>query len=612
MTSLRWHLLGAIAVLCLAQSGAHAQFNANYGGPGNEHGRAVHQLVNGPFAGNFVSVGEAPQFNNPAQTDIYVVMTNAAGAPLGPQFTIDITNGNDFGKDFVETANGTIVITGFFFAPVMTQSDIFALELDLATGAVLWSNDYSGNTPSGNFMDEAYHIEPVANGYVISGRSSSNHPNDTDAIAFKIGPTGDWRWGTAYDGGALSNDCFWTVAALPSGSLMAGGYTFANGADADVLLVELNSLGNEVFARHYNSPNNSNEGVRAVKACSALGPNANRVIVAGNTGFSLSMLGLVDVNTMGWINGNTYRVPGAGWTEAMGVFEAPAADNFAFVHAGLSFNAIAGRNYEFYISHVQNNLAMLGLPVDYYRVHGGALSDNGWAVDIATPVPGPDAYSVIATGVRATNAFAQQLDITRTTQLGLINTPGCDVQVAPTVTSITLTPTAMPSCQTLWGMLLDRLTPTVTPQNTPPIFCPGLNFNVREGRPGLDPDNTVNGGTQDALGMDTTYEAMHRGIDAGDAAGVKGTDGQGIAASAIPNPVKRGGTFTVAYNVASTAPAEVSVSDAAGRTVYQVTKEGHAGEAKVELSTAGWATGAYMVRIAIGGQTITRRVIVSD
>jgi len=150
MLSLKRIALGALAALSIHATAANAQFNAIYGVPaGNDFGRQAHEIVNGPLAGNFIAVGETPQMSRPTVHDVYVVVTNGAGARIA-EWAIDLLNSDDFGKDFTETASGNIVIVGNFIAAAGTTTDIFALEFDASTGTVVWANDYSGSTPTGS------------------------------------------------------------------------------------------------------------------------------------------------------------------------------------------------------------------------------------------------------------------------------------------------------------------------------------------------------------------------------------------------------------------------------------------------------------------------------
>lgn len=594
MASWKWLIPGALSALVLPLASASAQFNAIYGPTtGNDHGRAVHQLANGPLAGNFISVGEGPQPTAPAQSDVYVVITNGAGARIN-EYRIDIANGNDYGKDFVEKANGNIVITGFFNAAAVATTDIFALEFNPATGAVVWANDYSGSTPTGNNTDEAYDIEVATDGeFIIAGRSNSNHANHMDAILMKIDQNGAWRWGTAYDG-ASTDEGFYSVTSIGDGTLVASGHTNVGG-NVDVFVARTNGFGNTISAARYGGA--GNDGSRSVKVCNQLGPNPNRVVIAGNAGgVNSSLLMLVDYTTMNLIGANTYKMAGAGWTEAMGVVETPAPE-YKFVMTGLTFDPQGnGRNYEFYLSRVTANLGV----VDWYRTHGGVLDDRGWGVDLATPI-GADQYSIIATGLRSTNALAQQLDITRTTQAGVMP---CDVPLAPPVTPFNATRTLFTNCQQLWGMLLSPVSPRVNTVTSTVVLCPDIFFTIKQDEPAQSAERAADGDYYGIVGKGEPSQTLIAGTG-------KSADRE-FQANAFPNPVKRGTTFTLRYTLPGDEKMELAVSDMAGATIYQSAGDGTAGEHTVGVSTIGWTSGTYLLRMTIGERTITRKIIVSD
>ncbi|MEP7220507.1 MAG: hypothetical protein ABI876_16395, partial [Bacteroidota bacterium] len=249
------------------------------------------------------------------------------------------------------------------------------------TGAIAWAKLYSGAFITGNFNDECSDVENVGNGYVIAGKSNSNHGPQYDAVLFKIDLTGGWRWGISFDGGpGTSDENFYTSTQLTDGSLnlVAGGWTLVGG-NADIFMVEVSANGNTIAATRFAAPGNSNEGVRSIKPCDPLGPNAGNVVVAGNTGpagTSKSLIGLVPTAGLGPINAHTISPPGAGWNEGMSIVETPAPE-FRFVMAGLVSNPPGGfGNNDIYITRIQAPLA----PLDFYNIFGGINLDQGWGV----------------------------------------------------------------------------------------------------------------------------------------------------------------------------------------------------------------------------------------
>jgi hypothetical protein len=79
-----------------------------------------------------------------------------------------------------------------------------------------------------------------------------------------------------------------------------------------------------------------------------------------------------------------------------------------------------------------------------------------------------------------------------------------------------------------------------------------------------------------------------------------------------PNPVVRGSVFDLKYTLARASNVTIEVSDMVGGVVYTSAKEYAAGEAIIPVSTSGWSTGRYMVKVTADGTTFTQRVVVSD
>ncbi|MDR1036568.1 MAG: hypothetical protein LBT40_08350 [Deltaproteobacteria bacterium] len=97
-----------------------------------------------------------------------------------------------------------------------------------------WERTYGG---SGD--EEIYAVAPAGDGgFVLAGYSSSSDGDlpgtrtGEDAWLMKVGPTGDPQWHTVL-GGDL-DDVAMTVAAVPGGGFLAGGFTWSEGGNFPV------------------------------------------------------------------------------------------------------------------------------------------------------------------------------------------------------------------------------------------------------------------------------------------------------------------------------------------------------------------------------------------
>lgn len=73
-----------------------------------------------------------------------------------------------------------------------------------------------------------------------------------------------------------------------------------------------------------------------------------------------------------------------------------------------------------------------------------------------------------------------------------------------------------------------------------------------------------------------------------------------------PNPGTLGTTSQVRITAPETGPVDVTVYDVAGRLLFQ---QAVAPSTDLPLPSAGWATGAYLVRARQGGRTVTRQLV---
>gem|GEM_PF-4864529 len=580
---------GTGAMLCVLGSiGAQAQFQADYGGAGDEFGRAVHQNSNGAF----IVTGEAPSPFALGRSDVYVIITNPLSEFPMVEKTYNLSNGNDFGTDIQETTvNGIIgyIVTGYTQAGSDGNADIFLMKLD-QFGTPIWCRLYSD--VGVNINDEAYHVEVTTGGYVVSGRSTSNHAAHFDAVLFKTDTAGNLLWGNAYDGASSSYEGFYSNAVLPNGDHVACGSTTIGG-DHDVLVTRVSAAGVPTWQRRY-GVSGSNQGSRSIRSCRPTGPNPGQLIIAGNTGASLSLAMLVNDVAGNFTAARSYNA-GGGWQEAMGVAEDPDGK---FIFTGLNAYPPGGYgNIDFYLQRVWGNLVN-----DWYRIQGGQWGggdDRGWAVDIGIPFNGQIDYTILATGMMTTPNAQQDLHLTRADQFGLTSANCLTRSLAPVTTTINWTPINMPVPRR-WGLVLNRVTPQVYEYSRDPWHCDGPLFNIVPIEP-ADPLHPTLAGGHDANAGSALGSAM---------SGVESGDDAAAALTAYPNPVVRGGAFVLDYVASPEAKVSVSVSDMTGRVVHTADIGG--GAMRLPVRTDGWPSGSYLVRLTIDGVRSTRRMVVTD
>jgi hypothetical protein len=82
--------------------------------------------------------------------------------------------------------------------------------------------------------------------------------------------------------------------------------------------------------------------------------------------------------------------------------------------------------------------------------------------------------------------------------------------------------------------------------------------------------------------------------------------------TSYPNPLRGGDVLNLRFELTTEATADVVVSDITGRETYRNEVAIGKGSQLVPVSTDGWPTGTYLVRVTIGSVTATSRVVVLE
>jgi hypothetical protein len=92
-------------------------------------------------------------------------------------------------------------------------------------------------------------------------------------------------------------------------------------------------------------------------------------------------------------------------------------------------------------------------------------------------------------------------------------------------------------------------------------------------------------------------------------AGVVHLDGD-RAITTYPNPIRAGRTLYLETMMEKDASGEILVTDVNGQVIYQAAAVAPAGSIRLPISTHGWASGTYVVKITLAGKTQIAKVIV--
>ncbi len=135
-----------------------------------------------------------------------------------------------------------------------TRDDIAIIKYD-TSGNRHWVARYNG---PGNDYDWPFDIavDEASNVYV-TGRSVGL--TSFDYATIKWDSAGNEKWVRRYDGAGNASDEAYSIAVDKSGNVYVTGTSTGAGTGLDFVTVKYDSLGNEIWARAYNSPENLDE-----------------------------------------------------------------------------------------------------------------------------------------------------------------------------------------------------------------------------------------------------------------------------------------------------------------------------------------------------------------
>ncbi len=223
-----------------------------YGGPNGDIAYSVMPTDDGGYivAGSTTSFGAG-------DLDVYVIKLNRLG---------DVTWSSSFGgSDFdvanivIQTFDGGYLTAGRTRSFGAGSSDFYVLKLN-PDGTLDWNRTYGQRG-----YDNAFDIEPLNDGYIISGYTHSRlgpgDVNNVDSLIIKIDFDGNIIWSKAYGVGepgvdfpALTED-FYSVRVTPDNGYIVGGWSSSNSAGGyDFFAMKLDKDGDFLWTKTYGGP----------------------------------------------------------------------------------------------------------------------------------------------------------------------------------------------------------------------------------------------------------------------------------------------------------------------------------------------------------------------
>lgn len=208
-----------------------------FGGKNWDFGRCVKETADG----GYMILGDSNSFSNNG-SDIYLIKTDAYGEKLWSK----VYGGKraNFGSSIVKTADGDFVILGHMNMPGNIGSDMHLLKVD-KDGNELWSRTFGGDgTQIGRSI---YHT--TDGGYILFGRSDSQHKSFCDLYLVKTDESGEILWEKRYRKYAWNFGR--TVLQTTDGGYAMLACTYTPGKADEMYLLKTDENGETIWGKTY-------------------------------------------------------------------------------------------------------------------------------------------------------------------------------------------------------------------------------------------------------------------------------------------------------------------------------------------------------------------------
>jgi hypothetical protein len=165
--------------------------------------------------------------------------------------------------------DGGVLLVGDTDAKGAGKKDLWMLRVD-AVGNLSWDKTWGG---AGD--DSAYGAAALADGFALSGETSSKGAGGTDGLLLRVNALGTTVWEKVL-GGPL-NDSLTRVLELPDGGVVAVGYTLSKGAGGtDAWAVRTDAVGGVMWEHTFG-------GAKSDDVIGVAAGSAGSLVLAGGT-----------------------------------------------------------------------------------------------------------------------------------------------------------------------------------------------------------------------------------------------------------------------------------------------------------------------------------------
>jgi uncharacterized delta-60 repeat protein len=281
-----------------------------YNGSGDDEDW-VHSIIYGAD-GNIYAAGRS--IGSTTDYDVIVVSLTQAGDTNWTYRYNGAGNYADLAYSIVHGADGNIYAAGFSEETYINHLDFLVISLN-TDGDTNWTYTYNG--PVNRSIDGAESIIYGADGNIYAAGGTHGVNINGDGLVVSLNTDGDTNWTYTYNGAGNQIDLFRQIIYGEDGNLYAAGYSTGNGSYIDLIVINLDTLGNENWVYTYNGPGDSTDLAYSI----TYGDDGNIYAAGRSRGSDVDFdFFVVSLKTDGDTNW-TYRYDGPGnyWDDAYSI-----------------------------------------------------------------------------------------------------------------------------------------------------------------------------------------------------------------------------------------------------------------------------------------------------
>jgi len=204
--------------------------------------------------------------------DYLIIKYSAAGDELWHKTYNGTSNGNDNMTSITADVSGNAVITGTSVG-AGTGLDIATIKYSPA-GDVIWERRFTTSTVN---IEEGKAITSDNLGNIFVTGTSTGFSTSYDYMTIMYSPGGDLIWSKNYNGPGSNNfDEPRSIAADNNGNVYVAGLSQGTGTMDDMVIINYNYSGNEVWVNRFNSAADRNDVANNISL-----DNSGNIIVSG-------------------------------------------------------------------------------------------------------------------------------------------------------------------------------------------------------------------------------------------------------------------------------------------------------------------------------------------